>query len=103
MTPATTWRRCVLVRVPACMRAPPRAPPSVLPACPCLHPRKHAPARLQEAVAAYEAKYNRLKGRYRQLSEAHRQEVDGLHEEIAGLQARAAELQATTAQLEATQ
>lgn len=55
----------------------------------------------QDAVAAYEAKYNRLKTRYRELTEAHREEVDGLHEEIAGLQERLVDLEAAAAQLEA--
>ena len=54
----------------------------------------------QDAVAAYEAKYNRLKTRYRELTEAHREEVDGLHEEIAGLQERLVDLEAAAAQLE---
>eukprot|EP00882_Tetradesmus_deserticola_P021738 GHRQ01023535.1.p3 GENE.GHRQ01023535.1~~GHRQ01023535.1.p3 ORF type:complete len:143 (+),score=75.83 GHRQ01023535.1:695-1123(+) len=54
----------------------------------------------QDAVAAFEAKYNRLKTRYRELTEAHREEVDGLHDEIAGLQERLVELEAAAAQLE---
>lgn len=56
---------------------------------------------LQETVAAYEAKYNRLKSRYRELSELHREEVDKLHDEIAALQERVVELEALAAQLEA--
>eukprot|EP00775_Hariotina_reticulata_P010260 gene10260-10419_t len=55
----------------------------------------------QETVAAYEAKYNRLKTRYRQQSESHREEVDQLHDEIAALQERNVELEILTAQLEA--
>jgi septal ring factor EnvC (AmiA/AmiB activator) len=55
----------------------------------------------QDAVAAFEAKYNRLKTRYRELTEAHRVEVDGLHDEIAGLQERLVDLEAAAAQLEA--
>jgi hypothetical protein len=58
------------------------------------------PLRLQDAVAAFEAKYNRLKTRYRELTEAHREEVDGLHDEIAGLQERLVDLEAAAAQLE---
>lgn len=55
----------------------------------------------QETVAAYEAKYNRLKTRYRELTELHREEVDKLHDEIGSLQERVVELEALAAQLEA--
>jgi hypothetical protein len=56
---------------------------------------------LQETVAAYEAKYNRLKSRYRELTELHSEEVDKLHDEITTLQERVVELEALAAQLEA--
>lgn len=56
---------------------------------------------LQETVAAYEAKYNRLKSRYRELTELHSEEVDKLHDEINTLQERVVELEALAAQLEA--
>jgi predicted nuclease with TOPRIM domain len=56
---------------------------------------------VQETVAAYEAKYNRLKSRYRELAELHREEVDKLHDEIGTLQERVVELEALAAQLEA--
>lgn len=55
----------------------------------------------QETVAAYEAKYNRLKSRYRELTELHSEEVDKLHDEINTLQERVVELEALAAQLEA--
>lgn len=55
---------------------------------------------LQETVAAYEAKYNRLKSRHRELTELHSQEVDKLHDEISTLQERVVELEALAAQLE---
>jgi hypothetical protein len=47
-----------------------------------------------ETVAAYEAKYNRLKARYREVQEGHREEVDALHDELAATheKLRAAEL-----------
>jgi DNA repair exonuclease SbcCD ATPase subunit len=70
-------------------------------ACSCVEPYHVLCVCVQETVAAYEAKYNRLKSRYRELTEVHREEVDKLHDEIASLQERVVELEAQTAQLEA--
>lgn len=56
---------------------------------------------LQDTVAAYEAKYNRLKSRYRELTASHRDEVEGLHAEIGALQEKVVNLEASAAQLDA--
>lgn len=55
----------------------------------------------QDTVAAYEAKYNRLKTRFRELTANHQDEVSGLHEEIAALQDKLTTSEAAAAQLEA--